>query len=928
MNTLRSRSLQGTLCRLRPVFCTLTLIVAAVLSTAANAQATGDGRGTVPEPTFPAVCSQVPADLTISAGEPSSEVNTVVDTTAIQTALSACAQGQAVELVASGANNAFVIAPIFIPPGVTLLVDGGVTVFASRNAADYQIGTAATGSTCGTSDGGSGCNPLITIGQKSVNGSTSTLFSATQPVTGLMGYGVINGRGGDELITVNSQTNPTSFTVGASSPWDLAVGSNEDVPILIMVPKIANVTLYKITILNSPHFHVKIAGQGNLSDPKFQTNLTVWGIKLLTPWSTHNTDGIDPTGANNVTITNSIIGDGDDEIAISGSSASANFTFSNLLLTSGHGVSVGSITTKGVSNILATNLNFSGQAADGNQIAMRIKSYCSNGGPVSNVTYSGVCVQHVATALDLDPFYDPGSGTTACPVYGTPTAPITYQNIYVTTPTTAKINIQGLNPTTGVSTVVLNNVYVNSLSSSSSLSLRVAQSNDTTATPANDNITLNGTYFPAQWASLASSANSVTETNNATIAPAFPTAYCANAFPTLAGEIYANTTTGGATTNNINQPTSVTLPATITLNAMLQPTNPVTGFGAAAAAAAPTAAVQFLDGTTVVGTATLGTNNTLASVTLTNPAAGVHNYTAQYVGDTHYSVTAFGTAISTGTQGGTPPPPTPLVITVNPGPAAQLAFSTPPPATLTYGASAGTVAVAVQDGAGNTTASTAAVTLTVTGPNGYNQTYNAAAVSGIATFNLGAVLPVGSYTYAATSAGLTPASVGETVGPATLTVTASPASRIFSAPNPAFTYTISGYVNNDPTTVVSGAPVITTTATPTSPAATYPTTVSLGTLTAANYNFTLIGGTLQVTGGAAQSIIFASLPNFASGGTYQLTARTTSGLPVTYAVSGPAQITGSSINVTGPGQVTVTASSATNTSYAAATNVSQTFTAQ
>src|SRR5580698_6977985 len=109
MNPLCSRSLQGTLCRLRPVFCTLTLIVAAGFSAATNAQtlATGDGRGTVPEPTFPAVCTQVPADLTISGGEPSSELNTATDTTAIQTALSGCAQGHAVELVANGSNNAF-----------------------------------------------------------------------------------------------------------------------------------------------------------------------------------------------------------------------------------------------------------------------------------------------------------------------------------------------------------------------------------------------------------------------------------------------------------------------------------------------------------------------------------------------------------------------------------------------------------------------------------------------------------------------------------------------------------------------------------------------------------------------------------------------------------------------------------------------------
>jgi hypothetical protein len=234
----------------------------------------------------------------------------------------------------------------------------------------------------------------------------------------------------------------------------------------------------------------------------------------------------------------------------------------------------------------------------------------------------------------------------------------------------------------------------------------------------------------------------------------------------------------------------------------------------------------------------------------------------------------------------------------------------------------------VQDVSGNTTTSTAAVTLTVTGTGGYAATYNATAVSGTATFNLAAILPVGSYTYTASATSLTSAVASESIGPATLTVTATPASRLFGDPNPNFAYTITGFVNNDPTTVVSGAPVITTTATRTSPAGSYPTTASLGTLAAANYNFTLVGGTLQVTGGAAQVVLFMPLPNFASGGTYQLTAHTSSGLPATYTVSGPAQVSGSTLNVQGPGQITVTASSPGNQDYAAAIGVSQTFTAQ
>ena len=902
-----------------------TFAATAVLLLAAPLLRAQDTR-TVTEPTFPAVCSQVQADLTISGGEPSSELNTAHDTSLIQSALTACAQGQAVELVANGSNNAFVIAPIYIPVGRTLLVDGGVTVFGSRSAVDYQIGAAASGTTCGTSDGGSACYPLITMGQNSVGGTSTTSFSVTTPVTGIMGYGVINGRGADKLITLDNQTNPTTYTEGSSSWYDLAVGGAEDNPVLIQTYKVPNVVLYKISLLNSPHFHVRVTGQGSTTATKV-TNLTVWGIKLLTPWSAHNTDGIDPTGATNVTITNSVIGDGDDEIAISGSSLSSNFTYSNLLLTSGHGISIGSITTNSVSNVSVSNVNFSGQAADGNQIALRIKSYCGSGGAVTNVTYNGVCVQNTATGIDLDPFYS-GTNTTGanCPAYGSTTAPINYQNIYLNT-ANAKINFQGLSSTVP-SYFTLNNVYSNS----AGLNLKTAQSVDTVATPSNDNVTLSGSYYPGAWGTLSTAANAtgVTEVNNGMPAASFPTSYCANAYPALVGELYANTAASGATINNINKAVTVTLPATVTLNAMLQPTNPVTGYGPATAAATPTAGVQFLDGTTVVGTGTLSANGTLASVMLTNPTAGTHAYTANYVGDSTYAATPFGAATYTGTQNGPILAPTPLVITVNAGPASQLAFSAAPASAISYGSAPGTVSVVGKDVAGDIVMTlTGTVTLTVTGPNGYTATYTTTASGGTATFSSVANPPsVGTYTYTATQGSLTAASVNEAVSATTLTVTANPASRVFDAVDPAFSYTITGFVNNDNASVVSGAPVITSSDVRTSPAGSYPTTVALGTLSAANYVFSLVGGTLMVTGGAPQSVLFAALPNLPSGSSYQLSARATSGLPVTYTASGNATVSGTTLTVTAPGAVTVTAGSAANGNYAAASNVSQSFTAQ
>jgi hypothetical protein len=71
------------------------------------------------------------------------------------------------------------------------------------------------------------------------------------------------------------------------------------------------------------------------------------------------------------------------------------------------------------------------------------------------------------------------------------------------------------------------------------------------------------------------------------------------------------------------------------------------------------------------------------------------------------------------------------------------------------------------------------------------------------------------------------------------------------------------------------------------------------------------------------------LPPIPHGVTAPLFARTTSGLPVTYTVTGPATIVnGTSIMVTGPGLVTVTAHQSGNATFNPATTVSRSFTAQ
>ena len=82
-----------------------------------------------------------------------------------------------------------------------------------------------------------------------------------------------------------------------------------------------------------------------------------------------------------------------------------------------------------------------------------------------------------------------------------------------------------------------------------------------------------------------------------------------------------------------------------------------------------------------------------------------------------------------------------------------------------------------------------------------------------------------------------------------------------------------------------------------------------------------------VVSAASQSITFTGLPTtatYGAAGPYSLNATASSGLPVTYSVTGPATIAGSTLTITGAGTVTVTAAQAGNANYKAAAPVTQT----
>jgi len=94
---------------------------------------------------------------------------------------------------------------------------------------------------------------------------------------------------------------------------------------------------------------------------------------------------------------------------------------------------------------------------------------------------------------------------------------------------------------------------------------------------------------------------------------------------------------------------------------------------------------------------------------------------------------------------------------------------------------------------------------------------------------------------------LTQPTLTGSISKATLTVTANNASRSYGVTNPVFTASYSGFANGETNTAFSGSPSLTTVATTTTIAGSYPITVTNGTLSATNYTFNFVNGILTIT---------------------------------------------------------------------------------
>lgn len=279
------------------------------------------------------------------------------NTTAIQNAINAAAAG--------GATNGLSGGTVEIPAGVYL--SGPLTMKSSVN---IQVDAGATlqmlpyGSYPNTS------NPTDFIGASKLHDIE------------VSGSGTIDGQGAAWWATNNATSGGISRPKAMFAPTTCT-----------------NILVRDVTLQNPPNTHISFRS--------ICVNVTVDHVNINTPSPTPNTDGIDCSGVN-VLIENSHISDGDDHIALSDShNFIYDLTVTNCLFGNGHGVSIGSYTQGGLSNLLVINCVWTNGSS-----GIHLKSDDGRGGLVQNLRYINLAMTNTQIPIFLYSYYT-NSGTSS-----------------------------------------------------------------------------------------------------------------------------------------------------------------------------------------------------------------------------------------------------------------------------------------------------------------------------------------------------------------------------------------------------------------------------------------------------------------------------------------------------------------------------------
>jgi polygalacturonase len=174
---------------------------------------------------------------------------------------------------------------------------------------------------------------------------------------------------------------------GQGSPWwPYAKTKNAKRPRMIAFSSCERVLIENVLLTNSPMFHIAISGK--------TTDVTVRGVTIRATASTdpvnpsHNTDACDVTGKR-ILIQDCDVSVGDDNYTCGGNTSDVLIT--NCTYGYGHGVSIGSYTSGGVSNFTVINCTFNNTDS-----GIRIKTDRDRGGFVHQLAYLNLRMTNVS----------------------------------------------------------------------------------------------------------------------------------------------------------------------------------------------------------------------------------------------------------------------------------------------------------------------------------------------------------------------------------------------------------------------------------------------------------------------------------------------------------------------------------------------------
>ncbi len=184
-------------------------------------------------------------------------------------------------------------------------------------------------------------------------------------------------------------------------------------PRLVQTSSADNLIVYNVTLQQARHPNLYIQGG---------SGATVYDVTILTPPNRSNADGIDIDSISDVTVYGSSIEAGDDGIAVkTNASAASNITVKNTKVYGTHGLSIGSQTMYGVTNVLFTGNYVYGNGTDGiastDANAINIKTDKECGGTVQQVTYENTCITEAKHLIVVNANYGSCSGKSGTPQF-------------------------------------------------------------------------------------------------------------------------------------------------------------------------------------------------------------------------------------------------------------------------------------------------------------------------------------------------------------------------------------------------------------------------------------------------------------------------------------------------------------------------------